>query len=412
MKTQNLSERIFQHIESTNGRIPSISLFGGIAGQILLYGYMYKEFGTKDYLDKFHEIAEEGMDLLQTYLASTQSIECTHAGGISGFFMAINHLCKIGVFQEDFDEVISEDIQQLVGLSLDIDFTTENYDPLYGFIGKGLFLISQSEKSYAQSGLESIVKTLYHSKIVDKKGNYTWVDIRNVDSFNKEDRTRIIYDCGLAHGVAGIIAFCCDAYPVIQDIDIKNTLKEMLQKATLWLLDQEQQGQMFMFPFAKFHDPEDPANRHYRSRLAWCYGDLSIAIAIYKASTVLQDTVLYEKARTIALHATTIDFSEAGIYNDEGIIDVSFCHGTCGISYIFLFMYQAYEDSALLSAYESWRDFTNSHLEERLNTASLFSALTKEREDYGLLYGYTGIALTCLSYISGKTMPWSQIILL
>lgn len=408
----NLSKTVWKYIESERAHSGSISFLGGISGQILFYGYMYKKFQTEEYLNSLYEIVEEGINLLKNHLTDDTSLDCSHGSGISGFLLVLDHLFKIGVLDQKLDDIIDEEVQLLITLSLEEDTDTENYDPLYGFIGKGIFFISQEKKDFAQTGLKKIIDVLYSSKIVDKKGNYTWVDIRNVDNLDKSKRTREVYDCGLAHGVAGIISFCCNAYPAIRNIDSIIVLKDIVLKATLWLLDQQFEGKKFMFPYAKFNDPEDPAIRPYNARLGWCYGDLAVAITLYKSSEVLKDKNLYDKAKKIALNAATIEFKDSGTVNDRGVVDPSFCHGTCGISYLFLTLYEIFREDILLIAYNDWKNFTIKNVKYNLQNSNLFSELSNGREDFSLLYGYAGIGLTALSYKDNKTLPWDDMLLL
>lgn len=407
-----LSQKIVQHIESKSGWIKHINLLGGKSGQILFCAYIYKEFGNDEYLNRLYELIDEGMEELQRQLTCDDFIDYTHGGGISGFLLTLSHLCERGIIGESFDDLIDEDIQKLVVGSLEADFLTENYDPLYGFIGKGIFLINRKEKAFAQAALNDIVDTLFSSKIIDKKSNFTWVDIRNADSLNKLDRTREVYDCGLAHGVAGIITFCCKAYDAIKSREKKETLKHIIERSTLWLLDQQREDGLFMFPYAKFNNPDDPANKPYSARLGWCYGDMAIAIAVYNASQLLNDVSFASKAQEIAINATKIDVFESGVIDGDGKSDPSFCHGACGISYLFLVLYEYFGDEELLRAYQKWKDYTERQLEQRIAQSDLFSELSPASEDYGLLYGYSGIGLTSLSYLSNATKPWSEVILL
>ncbi|PSL21515.1 lanthionine synthetase-like protein [Dyadobacter jiangsuensis] len=407
-----MSRDVAAHIASQNGWLEQINVLGGKAGQILLYAYLYEEFGDNEYHERIYELVEQGINQIEAHLESSSFMDFSHGGGISGFLLTLNHLCERRIIEEEFDEIIDERVQKLILDSLRMDIETENYDPLYGYIGKGLFFVSKKEKPFAQTAFNQIVDTLFRTKIVDKKGNYTWLDVRNAGNLDERGRAHVVYDCGLAHGVSGIITFCARLYGVIEDQKRRELVKVMVERSTLWLLDQQRNDGLFMFPYAKFDDPDDPGSRPYNARLAWCYGDLAVSIAVYNAALVLGQQVLFDKSKEIALNAARVDFWESGVMNENGSSDPSFCHGSCGISYLFLALFEFHKDAFLFEAYERWRDFTQAEVKQRLTNSNLYSELSGNSEDFGLLYGYAGIGLTGLSYLSNETRPWSQIILL
>lgn len=407
------SEEIFHYVESHENPFLNLSLLAGDYGQILYYGYLYKSYRNPQYLERVYDLTEAALETFQEQISGNENLDATHGSGFSGFFWVLGHLSEIGVLEESLDDIIDPDIQEFVEKSLDADLEIENYDPLYGFIGKGLFLIQQKEKPFAKRGIEKIIRALDHSKITDKDGNYTWVDIRNITHVDKNKSEHVVYDCGLAHGVTGIIAFCCEAYPVLEDQELRTLTKILIRKASSWLLSQEKDNELFKFPIAKFKNAAGPGNHPYYARLGWCYGDICIAITLTKVGSILdEDDYFHNKAMEIALHSTSIDLQQSGTVKENGKIDPSFCHGTCGISYIYLKLFEQLKDERLKQASQFWEKITREQTAQYLEEQNLFSELSDEQEDQGLLYGYMGIGLVNLSLEENKSFTWDKMLLL
>src|SRR5699024_10935192 len=70
------------------------------------------------------------------------------------------------------------------------------------------------------------------------------------------------------------------------------------------------------------------------SRLAWCYGDLGIGMALYITARHLNNTDIERKS--IDILGSTISRRTQDI---TGVVDACFCHGTCGIGHIYNRLY-------------------------------------------------------------------------
>ncbi len=134
-----------------------------------------------------------------------------------------------------------------------------------------------------------------------------------------------------------------------------------------------------------------------KSRLGWCYGDLTIALTLARAGKLLQRQSYIELAQAIALHAASRDAVDAQIH-DHGL-----CHGSSGLALIFKLLYRELRLPQLLVAATHWQNF---YLQQFLQQgpSALYKWVgdiaagdrKKRAEDFGLLEGYAGVGLSLL----------------
>jgi lantibiotic biosynthesis protein len=84
------------------------------------------------------------------------------------------------------------------------------------------------------------------------------------------------------------------------------------------------------------------------SRLVWCLGDLSIAVALLAASEAFEHRQWYDTALESALTASErpTEFS--------GVIDAGLCHGAAGVGHVFNRLFQAAGEKRLAAAAQQW----------------------------------------------------------
>jgi hypothetical protein len=122
-------------------------------------------------------------------------------------------------------------------------------------------------------------------------------------------------DLGLAHGVPGILAFLarCVRRGVSRDL-----ADRLLRLGTGWFLLAERpgaDGSRFPSKLESTRTPEESC------RMAWCYGDLGIWLALEQASSVLD----YPELRIACDRLSSAVVSRVGMTKD-----ISLCHGAAG----------------------------------------------------------------------------------
>ena len=147
------------------------------------------------------------------------------------------------------------------------------------------------------------------------------------------------------------------------------------------------------------------------SRLAWCYGDLGISMALYQVSKVTDNKILEKLAIEVLLNA-----SNRRNLVSEQVIDAGLCHGTAGIAHIFNRMYRN-------TGIEKFKETSDFWIEETLKMAKFDDGLAGYKawhtekyggwvNEYGLLEGIAGIGLALISAVSDIEPKWDECLLL
>ncbi|MCX4242636.1 lanthionine synthetase LanC family protein [Paraliomyxa miuraensis] len=192
-------------------------------------------------------------------------------------------------------------------------------------------------------------------------------------------------DLGLAHGSAGVIAFL--ARLVRLGIAPHRTVP-LLERATAQLSSH------------RLHDGGFPGRAYQgrppvASRLAWCYGDLGVAAALWGAGTSLQRAEPSELAVDVAVRAAARDLASAGEP------DAGFCHGAAGLAFTFQLLHHLMRAEPLRDAARRW-------LEHGLHLARP----PADRAPWGMLEGLAGIGLAWVAAISPRPPHWASRFLL
>ena len=100
--------------------------------------------------------------------------------------------------------------------------------------------------------------------------------------------------------------------------------------------------------------PKEDGKPIYKSRLAWCYGDIGISIALRNIANVNMDDKLMAFSQSIAKFAAEKRINP----NDNMVYDAGICHGAAGISQYFKSIYNRTKENIYNDAYQHWRNIT------------------------------------------------------
>jgi hypothetical protein len=170
-----------------------------------------------------------------------------------------------------------------------------------------------------------------------------------------------------------------------------------------WLRAQELSG-----GFAAFAGPQEEPKP---ARLAWCYGDPGVAVALLQTARCVEEPAWERAARMTARRAAQRPAEQAGV------VDAGLCHGAAGLGHLFNRLYQATGEPTLgeaarfwfgrtlqmhrpergIGGYEAWRGGDDGEL--------IWIA------DAGLLTGAAGIALALLAAITSIEPAWDRMLL-
>jgi lantibiotic modifying enzyme len=367
----------------------NIGVLSGKMGVSLFMLYHWFLFKDKD----SYEYGCLLMDECVKAISHGEFYSPTFCAGLSGVGFLLHTLKKNKIIT--FDN--TDDIDDYLYEAMLMEINKKNYDYLHGYLGICLYFINKEKTDLkTERAILSIIDALETTSMFDDSCN----GLKWVSNFSLANLDKGKYDLSIAHGSAGIILILCKILQL--KIDTQRVIN-MLEKGINYILSQQKVGYMneSKFPYSELN------NNINGTRLAWCYGDLGIAIALWQAGKLLNKTIWEELSIDIFTSSTkrldlTINY----------VFDAGFCHGTAGICYIFQKMYSETRINNFKTCSEYW-------LNETLKMAKFSDGLAgyksydqgKWNNNYSFLDGIAGIGLVLLSLFSVNNF-WDVVVLL
>lgn len=354
------------------------SLFSGQSGLSLLYSNLYLFTKQKQYQNKCIDILEQSIRSLDDGKAG-----CSLANGVAGVGWLIKYLLKKKVLS-DSDKKVLDDFDDILVESLKIDSFKDNnhYDLLFGLIGKGVYFLEEYPNSKSEP--LTIIFEKLKSLSVETEHGTLWYDYLGKEERNE---TEAYFNLGLAHGLPSIIIFLSKISKIdVHHLECKNLLKSLIHYL---------QKQMLSNDISKF---PSSSKSQQPSRLAWCYGDIGVALAFIYAARVLEDDKLMNNAREIALQSSYRNLSNSYIKSESsGLIENGVCHGSIGLVYLFSNLHDYFGDKEFLKAREYWL-LNSFNKNEKLISRNYIFESNDWVENGTLLSGYCGMGISLLNY--------------
>ncbi len=383
---------------SLNKECERLGMFTGISG-IAMFQFYYAQFSKND------KHADIGVELINHCIENINAgyNMPTYCDGLTGFGWMLNHL-KEKSFVDVDDKLLSGLEDYMCSLMMS-NMNNGNYDFLHGAIGYGFYFLKRYKNTFSKKSkerykiylLKLIVALEVSSEKVNKKAR--WFSVIDYEQNVKG------YSLVLSHGISSITNFLARLY--VFD-DFKECVESMLRESVDYMLDylNEDTSALSLFPNHVYENKEPTWN----SRVAWCHGDLGIALSLWHASKALKDTKL-EKAAIDIFKKTT----QRRLADDCMVIDAGVCHGSFGIAQIFNFMYMQTKMPDFREATEYW---LNNGLERAFHEDGYAGYKCWQGAEKGwmnnlsLLDGIAGIGLAILSYLSEDLSDWDECLMI
>ena len=372
----------------------SVALLSGRAGQ-LLFLYQAAQLHTSQ-IDVNWLSAE-----ISTLIANAKTVlpDCSMAYGMAGIAWFYQYVLQDQ--QESAEENAAVD--NLFAQLLSVHKWQGEYEYILGLAGYAPYL---ARRTHTELGKKNALALIQHfSQLAAMAGGLAnWLTSHgSAFRMNKNSLAQTEINLGLAHGNTGVLAALLT---LSSDPAVADSAKPLLSAGCDWLVLQQQDAGLFGSYFANL------SHLRSKSRLGWCYGDLTIALTLARAGRLLQRQTYTDFARMIALHSACRDAVDAQIY------DTGLCHGSSGLALIFRLLYRELHDPELLTAAIRWQDFYLQQFQQQGLSAlhKWIGDITpgdrrKREEDVGLLEGYAGIGLSLLCGL-GQEPDWVDALLL
>lgn len=372
------------------------SLAGGDAGLAFFLTYLDQVRPGEGWDDL-------AMERLDRAIETTGELHSAPAlyGGFSGVAWTVEHL-RGRLFEDDEEgedpgDVVAEALNEHVRLTP----WRGHYDLISGLVGLGVYALERMPRQGGRECLEGVVARL--SELAERRPDgITWhtgpplLGPKEIDTYPQGN-----YNVGVAHGVPGVIAVLGRACAAGVDA------RELLDGAVAWVLAQKTEGMDSLFPYNVA-----PGEQERRpTRLAWCYGDLGLAVSLLVAARAVGEEEWEREALSILHRAAAREADESGV------MDAGVCHGGAGVAHLFNRAYQATGDETCREAALFWFGRALEQWKPGTGIGGYQMWITNAeweldwRDDPGFLTGSAGVGLTLLAAASDVEPEWDRVLL-
>jgi hypothetical protein len=169
-------------------------------------------------------------------------------------------------------------------------------------------------------------------------------------------------------------------------------------------IDYNEVGSMFPLQCLSYN------KKDRKSRLAWCYGDLGIANALYYYGNSINEKTITDFSFEVILNTT-----KRRTLEDSYVIDTCFCHGSSGVSHIYNSIFSKSNMAEFKDASNFWMNETlkNAKYEDGLAGYKTFSPPQHGgwKNKIAVLEGIAGNGLAMIAYLSNQ-YDWDECFLL
>lgn len=376
--------------------VPTLSLLTGQMSIAVFYACLFTNTGNPKYKRKCNRIVNNVIAKIEVTELSNGFCQ-----GFTGIAWGINYINSLNIVNID-RESFFEDVDGLIYNYSLLAVQNGYFDFMHQGLGGAVYALDRLPSKDATMFLHNIVDALDEIKKADESG-FTFDDKLSDRELGSQSEPK--YSLGMAHGTTGVVSLLLRIY----EEGINRPLAEKLIKGSIqWILNHKipLPKSPSIFP----HSFIGSVMVGFPSKLAWCYGDLSIAYVLFCAAKIFNRGEWLSEA--LATMQNCIGRREP-LSNPD--LDPMFCHGTVGISYLFNKFYYLTGDDQYLMESHFW-------LEKTLNFAvhkdspGGFKKIDVLRgkiwvNDYGILDGVSGIGLTYLSFLR-PDLDWDKSLLL
>lgn len=367
----------FVDLELDKKQFLNYSLLGGDFGAICFL-YYYSKIDLQ-----YERLADKYLDKMLSNIARLPLIY-TYCNGLAGLGIGLQLLEKDGFLNDvscslnEYDEYLCSILSKMLNL--------KSLDFLHGVIGVGFYFLSRYKynPSVSKKCIDHIIGFLYSS--FSRKGNQIYWELKE-DEFYKR------FNISLSHGSSSILIFVSRVYNMEIDIENKKYVEYLINGIVNHIVMQKLDPEEFGSFFPLF--PAESKLQKMKSRLAWCYGDLGIAVSLLEAAGATGNQELNDFGMKVLEYAAINRRNvESNSIHDAGI-----CHGAIGVSQIFRRQYNKVQMPIFKDASLYWKKIALSFSQEERGK-HIFKAYNNQTKSWensiGVLEGNAGIGLCLL----------------
>jgi lantibiotic biosynthesis protein len=361
------------------------------SGGKLLFLYHYSQYTNNP------EVVEAFENELTLFVANFSSAPAiSFCSGAAGNIWLLEYFKKENIIDDLFIDIksnINENFNAWAQAFIDI----KNYDFLHGLIGL-LYAGNYCEVFNKNAVVQFTNKMLQDLQLA---GNTHYFRDWNND-IEKEKSSAEKINLGLAHGLpSAIIA-------LVNLSQLDNRYATIATSIANFIYENKREIEgISLYSDALL----DKKQKTYNSRLAWCYGDLGIALSFWQLGKKLNTKKFKDEAIRIMKHSASRRDVKENAVNDCGL-----CHGSAGIAHIYRRFWWETQEPLFKETADFWTAKTIEMAihENGLAGYTIYRA-TKDREETincGLLEGIAGIGLSLLAALQEEPSNWDQCLMM
>lgn len=324
--------------DATNRSLWHPALGGGLSGVALFFAYLNEARPDEGYDDLAADLLDRAIDLV----GENPSPPWLY-GGFPGVAWVGEHLLG-RLFEPDPEEDAGEEIATALARLLEHTPWKRDYDLISGLVGLGIYSLERLPRPGGEECLNLVLDRLVETAEHRSDGITWWT---NPELLPEETRVQFPegnYNLGVAHGVPGVIGFLGEVCAAGVAVD---KARPLLDGAVRWTLaNQLPPGSVSRFGYNVV--PDRKAEAVPGSRLAWCYGDLGLAVSLLLAG---------QGAGRPEWEKEAVEIAQVGVGRTgegAGVVDAGLCHGSAGDAHLFNRLYQASGEPAFAQAARFW----------------------------------------------------------
>lgn len=404
VEVMDLVRAIARQLRSEDSRLPTdYGLTRGRAGTALALRYLSRVLEDRSLEEVSHRYWSEALDRM----AVAEPRPSLYAG-FTGVAWVAAHLSQPGP-----ERVSGEVFEEIDAALLDLlsESRIDEFDLVSGLVGIGVYALERWPAVEARLILEHIVSEI-EARSSRMEHGLAWHTPRERIAHRFRDSWSAGYfNLGLAHGVPGVIALLAG----IWSLGIcRDRTDRILTAAVEWLRSTEAADDTQ----GRFPSWVMGSTTHRSARLAWCYGDLGVAVALALAGTYRERNEWVEWAAEIGEQCSQRTADKAAVH------DHGFCHGASGVAHLFARLALHTGRRVFLDSAGRWVDRALAMKVPGEGISGVYALRPPvlgvdstelspacRLADWGLLTGALGVALVLASAVTRIDPAWDRVFL-
>ncbi|WP_128896107.1 lanthionine synthetase C family protein [Longirhabdus pacifica] len=411
---KNMLDFINKRKEEGADYIPwsAIDLARGYSGFCVLFGALDRANPNEDWDHVGHAYLQEIQEALNRDGIPSFSLWT----GLAGVVIAARSLSREGERYENFISELNSiflssfpDMMEYMHAQLEQGPALDQFDVIQGLSGIGRYVLCFSHEQEMRQALEHII--LYCIKLSECRlhnGLYVpgwFVSYDNYTGYNREDYPDGHFNCGLSHGIPGVLSLLSIA--LAQGVEVEGQ-RDAIHNMVQWLLKWKGKDEFgHVWPaMISWEQHQQGKVENLTAHEAWCYGSPGVARAVWLSGVAMDNdewkTIAIETYRGIAVRPE----EKWHIQSD------TLCHGYAGLLQMVQRMYSESSDEII----GTLRDDLVQKVLQRWKSDRRYGFQESEGEDRqdlpGLLDGAAGVFTVLNGLLQEQDSDWDLIFLI